>query len=120
MVIDRGTDEDDVIFEQTGIDIVGSFATVRLLDDHGNERCSTRNRVVCLSHSEYSCLPRIPNQNLLMIFGCRFDPGGAVEPLDCLVAMQLRPYPALPVLSSRAQTCDRSRCWCWCNCVCAD
>jgi len=39
-----------------------------------------------------------------MIFGCRFDPGDAVEPLDCLVAAQLGPYPALPVLSSRAQT----------------
>jgi hypothetical protein len=94
-----------VVFEQTGIDIVGSFATVGLLDDHGNERCSTRNRVVWLSHSEYSCALRNPNRNLLIIFGCRFDPGGAVEPLDCFVATQLRPYPALPVLSnSGAQT----------------
>ena len=50
VIVNRRSDEDDVVFQQPGINIVSAFAAVRLLDDHGNQGCCTRIRVVCLSH----------------------------------------------------------------------
>src|SRR6202042_2493116 len=34
VVVDRRSQEDDVVPEQTAVDVVGSFATTRLLDHH--------------------------------------------------------------------------------------
>ena len=53
VIVDRRADENDVILEQPGINIVGALAPVGLLDHHGNERCGARSRIVCLSHLEY-------------------------------------------------------------------
>ena len=55
MIVDRRANKDDVVFEQPGIDVEGPFAPAGLLDDHWNERCGTRTRVVSLSHLEYVC-----------------------------------------------------------------
>ena len=37
LVIDRRSQEDDVLFQQARIDIVGALAARRLLDHHGDE-----------------------------------------------------------------------------------
>src|ERR1700756_5399321 len=34
LIVDRRSKEDDVVAQQTGIDIVGALASVRLLNDH--------------------------------------------------------------------------------------
>ncbi len=93
VVVNRRADENDVILQQARINIVGALAAVGLLDHHGNERCRVRIRTSCLSHSEFCRALRSPEPRLRFTLGCRLDPGGAVEPIDCLVAAQLRFHP---------------------------
>ena len=40
VVVDRGAYENDAVFEQPRIDVVGALATIRLLDDHWDQRIS--------------------------------------------------------------------------------
>src|SRR5260370_37703149 len=50
MIINRGSDKDDVLFEQARINVVGELATVGLFHHHGDERCAARARIVCRLH----------------------------------------------------------------------
>jgi len=91
VIVDRRADEDDVVFQQPGVNIVRSLAPVGLFNDHRNQCRGTRTAVVCMSHRECVCALR--NPNLLFTFGRRLDPGVAVEPVYRFVAAQLRFHP---------------------------
>ena len=43
LVVDRRAEEDDPLVEQTGVDVEGTLAARRLLDDHGYERAHWRS-----------------------------------------------------------------------------
>jgi hypothetical protein len=37
-IIDGSADEDDVVFQEAGINVVGTVSTIRLVDDHRHKR----------------------------------------------------------------------------------
>src|SRR5579872_1629038 len=108
MIVDRRPDKNDVIFQQTRINVVCAFAAIGLLDHHWYKRRCVRSRVVSMSHRERSCARRKPKPGLLFTFTCRLDSGGAVEPFDRFIATQLRLHATERTLLCQAST--KSRC----------
>src|SRR2546430_9106685 len=50
----RSSEEDDIVFEESGVDVVGAFATTGLLDNHGDEDQDRKSTRLNSSHSQIS------------------------------------------------------------------
>src|SRR5215469_7203269 len=54
VVVDRCSKEDDVVAQQTAVDVVGAFAPARLLEHHRNKSHSSSSLFLGIAGSEYS------------------------------------------------------------------
>src|ERR1700676_4085560 len=94
VIVDRRANEDDVLFEEPRVDVIGAFATAGLFDHHGYKRCCAINRVVVkIFHVRYVSGQARTAVSLRFCCGPRGNSGIFGEPIESFITPQLSFHP---------------------------
>src|ERR1700676_3496882 len=94
VIVDRRANEDDVLFEEPRVDVIGAFATARVLDHHGYKCCCAISWVVVkIFHVRYVSGQARTAVSLRFCCGHRANSGILCEPIESFITPQLSFHP---------------------------
>src|SRR5262249_44830537 len=114
VIVNGRADENDVLFEQAGIDIVGALAPAGLFHDHRHEGCGTVLRIVVKSFHYSKCvLEREPFTSFPLRRRCESENFAQASREFCRFAASLSSYRAYLALSNERELLVRIRHYGW-------